>query len=192
MPVYRATISGVCLGQTIQNVIHIQRDTADLTLAAIATRVRDLWVGQTFNFHTSSFLYNLIRIEDVTTDPTPNPASLSISTAGSGTPTTPHVCLCIILKFQTSFGGPHGRGRIYLGAPRSDWVANSVVSSGGVSFINSTLIPAITANWLAGPISGLRLVVAPKNSPSDYKDVINIALAPGIYIQRRRNIGVGI
>jgi len=192
MPVYRITVSGVCLGQTIQNVFHVQRDTADFTLAAIAVKIRDSWCGLTFGFHTSSFAYNSVRVEDVTTNPTPNPATLSIAIAGSGTPTTPHVALCIILKFQTSFGGRTGRGRIYLGAPRSDWVANSVVSSGGVSFINSSMIPAITGAWLAGGTTGLRLVVAPKSDPTNFKDVINIALAPGIYVQRRRNIGVGI
>lgn len=192
MSVIRVTISGVCLGQTLQNVIHFTNPDDTMTLPAICTEIRDFWCSPMSNCSTSSFSYTLIRAERVDTSTPPTPATLAVAVAGVGTPTTPHVVLAFIFKLRTVVGGRRGRGRIYVMAPRADWVANSVPTGAGSAFMTGTVIPAIMGRYGPTGVSPLILGVCSREDPTDIKGVESIAVASYMGVQRRRNIGVGI
>lgn len=192
MSVIRVTISGVCLGQTMQNVLHFTNPDDTLTLPAVCTDIRDNWLASMSNCSTSSFTYTLVRADRVDVASPPSPATLAVAVAGVGTPTTNHVVLCFIFKLRTGVGGRRGRGRIYTMAPRADWISNSVPTGAGSAFMTGTVIPALLARYGPTGASPLILGVASRDDPTDIKSVESIAVANYMGVQRRRNIGVGI
>lgn len=192
MSVVRVTISGVCLGQTMQNVIHFTNPDGTLSLPDICAEIRDHWLNSMSNCSTSSFVYTLVKAETVGNSSPPPPATLAVAVAGVGVPTTNHVVLCFIFKLRTVVGGRRGRGRIYVMAPRADWIANSVPTGAGSAFMTGTVIPALMARYGPAGDSPLILGVASRDDPTDIKGVESIAVASYMGVQRRRNIGVGI
>lgn len=192
MSVTRVTISGVCLGQTMQNVIHFLNPDDSVSLPAVCVDIRDNWLNSMSNCSTSSFAYTLVKAETVGTSTPPSPATLAVAVGGVGTPTTNHVVLCFIFKLRTQIGGRRGRGRIYVMAPRADWIANSVPTGAGSAFMTGTVIPALMARYGPSGVSPLILGVASREDPTDCKPIESIAVASYMGVQRRRNIGVGI
>lgn len=194
MSIVRVTFSGVCLGQTMQNVVHFINPDGSMTLPAVCNEMLTYWIQPMVNCHTSSFSWTNIRAEDITSATPAQPATLAIAAAGVGTPTTTHVCLAFIFKWQTGVGGRRGRGRIFVPAPRADWVANSVPTQAGLNYMISNVIFPILQRFGSNPAgtSVLTLCVTPRNLSTPPLGVENIAISPKMGVQRRRNIGVGI
>jgi len=192
MSINRVTVTGVCLGQTMQNVLHFRNPDGGVSLPNVCIDIRDNFLNSMSNNSTSSHAYTLIRAEEVGTSTPAAPATLAIGITGVGTPTTTHVVLCFIWKLRTALGGRRGRGRIYVQAPRADWIANSVPTTAGINYMQGTVIPAIMARYGPSGTSALDLGVCSRSDPTDFKAVESIAVANYCGVQRRRNIGVGI
>lgn len=193
MSVNRITTTALYNGASvIQNVFYLKNPDGAIQLPAVATEIRDGWLGIIKNFAAASCVWTSIRVDEVATATPKASANLAINVPGLGNSFTQHVCLSFVLRWATGIGGRHGRGRMFIGAPRPDWITNSLPTAAGLTAINGTFIPQLKARYITPASSGLFLLVVRKGDPSNNVLVTDVSVAPTLGIQRRRNIGVGI
>lgn len=176
----------------VQNVFHFLNPDGFLSNQQICLEIRDNWIAIVKNLAAASCVWTNIRSERIDQVVNPAAANLAVNIAGTGNSNTPHVCLAFIIRLQTAIAGRHGRGRIYFGAPRPDWIGSSLVLAAGITFINGTTIPALMARYGPTGNSGLTLGVHRKDDRQSLIQISGMSLATTLGIQRRRNIGVGV
>jgi len=192
--IYRVTFSGIYLGSVMQNVVHFEGSEGTGSLATIAVDMRDNWAVTMRNAHCSGFAYTNIAVKNLS-DPSEQTYNLPYAAAGSGEPTPPHMVIAFILTLRGAAPGRRGRGRVYVAAPRGGWIANSVVTSAGLTSLQSLVINPISLRFVSpGNTSSLKLVIYHKNwaDGPDVTSVASISARQYLGVQRRRNINVGV
>ncbi len=191
MSLLRITTSGTYLGSVMQNVLHFANPGDAITLAQAAAEVRDNWADKMRNAHASGFAYTNIAVKNLS-DLTQQTFNLPYAAAGVGEPSAPHMVLAFILTLRCSAAGRRGRGRVYIAAPRSGWVSNSLMTAAGMTFLQANAIDPITTRFLGASRTGpleMQVYHAESNSSSN---VLSLTLRQYLGVQRRRNINVGI
>lgn len=194
MSVLKITTSGTYLGAVMQNVLHFDNPDGVTTLDAAAADIRDNWAALMRNAHCSGFTYTNISVRDVSS-PASQTLNLPYSAAGVGEPSAPHMVLAFILTLRGAAAGRHGRGRVYIAAPRSGWVTNSQMTAAGMSYMQTNVINPIAARFVgSGRTSNLQLCIADYGGgdPPVLTSVTSLVLRQYMGVQRRRNINVGI
>jgi hypothetical protein len=96
------------------------------------------------------------------------------------------------LKWQTTAGGRHGRGRFFIAGSRSDWataggITASAVTNGGIH------LAAIVSRYGPTGTAPLRLGLIHKGGgESTYSGLVSAQFWVYLGQQRRRQYGVGI
>jgi len=181
------------IGATYQNVIHVNNDDGGLTPLQIAQELETNFMPRIQNFQSwflgwqYFYIYRYAHPEvPVFIYPLSN--SPGLAHVGYLYPTN-----CFKLKWYTSFGGRHGRGRFYIAGGRDDWataggITASAATNGGIH------LAAIVARYKfiggSGPIA---LGIVPKNGDeSDFHGLESAQYWQYLGQQRRRQYGVGI
>lgn len=193
MGVFMATITGSLFGQTIQNVIHFDKNpSTDEDKGALAIAIRDRWLAQIKFACTSHMQWTQIRVEK-SPGPDDQPAILPVVVGGfQGAPVGIAPFVCAVFKLKTGIAGKKGRGRFYisgvdaLGLEGGRWNAQQM--------INFRSIADSLMQWFGGSSSqtGFRVGVAGRNlDQSSFKEVTDIVPRNVPGVQVRRNIGRG-
>lgn len=189
---HRVTISGRCLGQVIQNVIHVRNQDGVLSHTAIKDEFVANWITPIKAAQVSAFLYEALEVRDVGIGAQPVTSfplgQIPGLNAGSG---ILNVGAFVIQK-RTGLTGRQNRGRLYLGGPRADWTSNNLINAAGVGGMGP-ILTSLKSRWCTGGNGPLKMLIIGRGG--DNPHIVNVAeliLATGIGIQRRRNINVGI
>jgi hypothetical protein len=97
---------------------------------------------------------------------------------------------CFVIQIKTAAGGPHGRGRFYVGGLTNNSHTNGIVTAAVLTaWVNSLNI----LKGFYGPsgTSQIRLVVKEKSN-NTFNLMTDLICRQYVGVQRRRNYGVGI
>lgn len=194
MSILRITCSGTYLGSVMQNVLHFENPDGGVTLPNAAIDIRDNWADKMRNAHASGFAYTNIAVRDLD-DVNAQTYNLPYAAAGVGEPSAPHMVLAFLLTLRGAAPGRRGRGRVYIAAPRSGWVSNSLMTGAGMSSLQTNAITPITTRFV-GPgrtsALGLGIYHAQWGDGPSFTLAETLTLRQYLGVQRRRNINVGI
>lgn len=191
MAVLRVTLNQLMFGQTIQNVVHFQRDAYTTSMAeAFATEIRDNWVAHIRGIQSSVCQYTNIKIERVTGVDVP--FNLTVNLLGTQSGSDDYLSfLCHVIRLRTATPGRRGRGRLYIGG-----IANNLGDFGfinaGVLALWTTILGQLMAHWGPDGVSPFFLCVNPHGTTEEPKIVTSLQMNPAYCVQRRRNVLVGI
>jgi hypothetical protein len=194
MAVHRVVFYMAQFGQICNNVMHFVSSVpwSPTDANGLATHLRDNWIALVRPRITVNVNWFTIEVRNAE-NPTQQAHTLPTSILGvqASNATLQPAITSLIMRFRTFVAGPSGRGRIYMpGPPLAD-------------FNNGIMIPTAIAGWngilgnLAGlyigdaPVSGYKLVVAPRAQPGQWKQVTGLEISNLLHSQRRRNIGIG-
>lgn len=193
MAVIEVTLTGTILGQTHENIFHMQKSPWNpLTdYAPMAAHLNANWLGQVKTFAPVEFVWTNIRLKNITTPAEPV-FSQDIMTQGtsSGIEGMPPF-VCFLFRFQTATGGRTGKGRYYQSSPNPGHVVRGLFTASMLAFYAPKLValanfygPAHSSDYLLG--------VCTRGNAASFKGVQAITMDTIPRVQRRRNIGVGL
>lgn len=190
MATLQATVTGFFMGQTVQHVLHFfAGDYTSADLALLAADLRDNFCTYLQGGLTAEFTYTNISVRALgTTDPTYNLTVAIVGSAGSDPDMLPTTCC--VFRLQTSFGGKHGRGRLYVPCVGPFCLQYGVITPTCIATYQ-TRADNILGRYGVGGSSDYGLVVHERASGDNhFVTSITPRSIPGV--QRRRSIGVGI
>jgi len=194
MALYRATVSGVLFGQTIQNVLHFHRADApqDGSLVLAQSLVNHFY-GQVRLQCSNQMTWNLIKIERADA-PNELPLLFPTNFAGGWSSSikvwAPHCC---VIQIKTDTPGRTGRGRFYISGLELADVDLGIWTTGRMQQLVS-MCTSIKGGYTGpNPSSLYTLGVMPRSGTTlaDFKPALDLVPRSIPGTQRRRNIGVG-
>lgn len=196
--IFRVVMSGRMYGQTVQNVVHMHKSDATWPTDgnALAVAIRDNWIAGTHgvkDLETTDVTWTEVKVYNADS-PSLSPVALAISIQGfdSNGATQIFSFSSYVFRIRAISGGRHGRGRIYLPAPRFGNFIGGILTSAAISLINPVLAQLTAAFITSGGSTGFNVGIAPRGSPASFIGADSITVASVAGVQRRRNIGVGI
>lgn len=194
MPLHRATISGVYLGQTIQNVFHFQSGAGSgATNLQLATDVSSFVIPKMQLLLHNNFRFVQVQAIEIR-NPAPMAASLVPNTLpGTGSTGEAHLPASFKLRWLTARGGRRGFGKTYFGG--ISWSltqGGNQLTSTGTTRMND--VGNLMQQRYMGPskVTLFQMVLVHKDTSDPPNDIINWSIYPVIGTQRRRNLLVGI
>lgn len=191
--VIRATMSCLCDGQVMQNVVHFEEPSETMLLTAAADIMQNDWLSNIRAFQHTGAVWFDIEVRFVAPS---GPAAFhkTVTLPGTGPAEgAQDVPFCArVLQFQTNTAGPHGRGRLFVaGTSFQAWdkgVIKPTSITAGQPFVDSL------KNKFIGPLatSGLFLVIARRSDPSNFIRCTNIVQRTRLGSMRSRGIGLGV
>jgi hypothetical protein len=180
------------LGQVIQNVFHIDDPGGSRTHEAIKDYMIVKFINVVKAAQVSAFTWEVCEVRQVGAGGQPVTSfALGVIAGTHGGAGILNVGAFIIQK-RSGLSGRHNRGRFYLGGPRADWTSNNLINAAGVAGM-APILSNIKTGFITGGVGNdMRMKILGKAPGSVPVALTDFVLAPGIGIQRRRNINVGI
>lgn len=194
MPLHRATISGVHIGQTIQNVFHFTSGAGSgATNLQLATDLSTFIIPK-----MQLILHNNFRFVQVTAieirNPSPMPSAIVPNTLpGTGSTGEAHLPSAFKIRWLTARGGRRGFGKTYFGG--ISWSleqGGNQISSTGMTRLNDIANTMQLRYMGPSKVTLFQMVLVHKDVNDPPNDIINWSVYPVIGTQRRRNLLVGI
>lgn len=192
MATFRITTSCLCDGQIMMNVFHIVH-TGGITMTTMAQTIEVQWLSEIRPMQHAGAVWFDIEVRQVSPA---GPAAVhrTVTLAGTGPAEGQQdVPFCSrVLQFQTAVAGPRGRGRLFVpGTSFQAW------DKGIIKATSITAAAPLIANLMsrfvgAAPSTGLRLVIARRDDPSQTIDVSNIVQRTVLGHMSSRSIGRGV
>jgi len=190
MSLHRVTCSGLLYGQTHQNVLHFNNPDGVWTHSQIANDIETNWVNRIKLHQVTSMVWTQIIVQEVSLSPIAS-FTKAINQAGTNLANADAVPFsCFVIQIKTAAGGPHGRGRFYVGGLTNNSHTNGIVTAAVLTaWVNSLNI----LKGFYGPsgTSQIRLVVKEKSN-NTFNLMTDLICRQYVGVQRRRNYGVGI
>lgn len=194
MSVERVTFTGTHYGLVVcQNVVAFINPDGVLSVAAVATELRDNWCTLLAAGQTTQFGWRNITVDRVGSGLAPYNLPIAVNGLDGSDASAAVPVITQKFRIHTGVAGRKGRGRIYLpGYRQAYWVQGQLTATG---ITNMTIrLNAITARYVGGArTSQLGLGICKRGNDSTAyipADFLSLSLTPGV--QRRRNVGVGI
>ena len=191
---HRVTISGIYIGQTIQNVFHFHSDTASgATNLQLATDVLAFVVPKMQLILQNNFRFVQVQAIEIR-NPAPIAAAVVPTNApGQGSTGEGHLPAAFKIRWLTNRGGRRGFGKTYFGG--ISWSltqGNNEITSTGTTRLND-IINTMQQRYM-GPskVTLFQMVLVHKDAGDAPNDIIGGTIYPVIGTQRRRNKLVGI
>lgn len=187
---YRATVSYLLYGQTLQNVLHFIGPNADAGAQnTLANDVHTIWVNEMKFLQCDDVRYVSIRV-DALGSVLP-PLTKTINEGGrAGLNSFIDPTQSVVVRLRTAFPGKRGRGRVYIGGIHNTYFTNGLISVTVLNNFNARFA-TILGNTGFGS-SPFKLAVGRKIAPHDLHEVDHMEVAAISGHQSRRNIGIGI
>lgn len=192
MAVYRCTFSGLLWGNVWNNVCHFGGDDP-VDPVALANNLNVGWVERVKTFQHNQLTWLDIGVRDVTTQPGPAAYHLPINKIGTSSlaTATDTNLVTVVLQFKTGTAGRHGRGRISIaGVPSGRFNIGLVEPS--VLTIWQATANELAAHYGVNGSEPYKLLVAPRNNPSQNHAVVNIIVRQTQGTMRSRGYGRGV
>jgi len=189
---FRVTVSGRLLGQVMQNVFYVDGGEGAWTHTSVKDYVLTWFVNQLKAVQVNTFNWETIEVRDFG----PGPDTISTFTLGQipGTMNTSGILTvgAFIIQKRTGIVGRENRGRIYMPGPSATHTSNNLINATGIAAF-APILTTFRTQWAApGTSTKLQMMIVGKGPTPHTVHVTDFLLAPGIGIQRRRNINVGI
>lgn len=189
--VFRVTVTAVLYGQQCQNVIHLSGPSSDPgQMSVLATEIRDVWVEKVRGVITQDVKFVNINVRLLGSQFAPFDKTINVNGAGSAS-NQQIPFACYVIRLRSALIGRKGHGRVYIPGVLNGVTDFGLLNQSTLNFWSPRLAD-IMAAFGPGGTSTFRLGVGPKvNTTANFKEVINLQMAPTLGSQRRRNIGIG-
>jgi len=181
------------IGQFYENAVHFSDDSGSMTANAVGIELDSFFCNYIRQFQSDFLGWQQLYIYNALNPLVPVYIYDMANQGGFYHGGYIYPTTCMKLKWQSTIGGRHGRGRFFIAGGRVDWVTpggvNSAGSLNGGIWLNTLLNRYDIAG--SGPLK-LGLMRSGSHSVGDYTKVIGGQLWQYLGQQRRRNYGVGI
>lgn len=169
---YRVTLSGICAGVPVNNVLYFESETRDA--AALVNNFDSHFLDPMRTVQAPAVSYGSISAYEVGHLILDHDQSSKLVTkAGShlgDDHSDPQLAVCFQLR--TAFGGRHRRGRFFMPGLPDEGVQDGRITGAYPAYL-STLIDTWRANWITdGGIYGAKLVVFSRSIYEGLTDII--------------------
>ena len=194
MPLHRVTISGVHIGQTIQNVFHFtSAPGSGATNLQLAPDISSAVIPKMQLILHNNFRFVQVQAIEIR-NPTPMAAAIVPNTLpGTGSTGEAHLPSAFKIRWLTNRGGRRGFGKTYFrGISWSLEAGGNQISTTGMTRLND-IGNTMQLRYMGPSKSTLfQMVLVHKDANDAPNDIIGWTVYPVIGTQRRRNILVGI
>lgn len=200
MSLHRVTLTQLVLGQTVQNVIHLDNPDGAISDSGIADFIIAGWITRVRAIQGTQLNYVQIAVQNVAT-PNVAPFIKNIALNGQlGGFAITQPFLAIVYRFLTATAGRKGRGRVYFAGCNPQSIdATGLWSIEGPTNPFQVLAGFLFDNFVSvnggASATGLQLMVASPPGAVDGPNprlVNNIAVRATPGTQNKRKLGVGI
>jgi hypothetical protein len=190
--VFRVTLTGIMYGQQCQNVIHFSGPSSDPgQMSALADEFQAGWITRFRNLISGDVTWVSIQVRLLESQFATFTKTISV-TGNTGTSNQFYSFACYCLRLRAATIGKRSRGRVYFpgvqsGVTTLGFWTSTIVENWNVQIAN------VMAIFGPGGSSTFRLGIGPKTgTTANFKEVVQMQLAPTPTVQRRRNIGIGV
>lgn len=193
MSIYRITCTGMCQGQTMQNVLHFQKPQGtEADKQPLINFVVDRIIGQWRFLQAREMIWHEVMCQHLNNE-NDVPLIFPILAPGLHNEIKCYaLMLTAVLKISTAQGGRSGRGRIYIAVPPANSLESGRWNAQYKGFLGS--VCASHKQWFnnTNPQSGFTLGVLPRSAgEGDFKSMVDIVGRdyPGTQVKRNFHRG---